>query len=717
MKRPFPKLTTLRLAIAAALCGLSGSVLALGFGRLNTSAVLGQTLNLAIPVRLEVGEDLVAGCAAADVYFGDTKQMPDLVQVRIEGQPGIASERILRVLTTARVNEPVVTIYLVAGCQSKVTRKFVAFADPPSVAEPTVALATLEAPVGAPVAAPSGARVEPRSASSPADLADGESGSAIGSTAHANPGKQGARRHASKGATPSQRPVRPEATARDADAAASTQAMAAMPSRSAQAPVVVAGLDTHGKQISRRDKHRTGKLARNAVHAKDTEVSRLVLDPIEIDTLVTPELRLSSELARVEDDAGAAGQAVRERREAAAALWRALNATPEQLAHDRQRLQELEARLTQVQAENRVARDQMKALEAQIKLAQSERVSGSLVYGFAGLSVALAVVLGGLLVRQRRATRADWWGPQVDEPRASTIESTRHALEPSGTGLSTAPIPTATLLKSAPPAPAAPVEPPAAQSPAVVAASPSAPLTPAKPVLREVSVEELIDLEQQAEFFMVLGQDDAAIDLLQGHIDSTEGSSPLPYLKLLEIYQRTGDREAYERIREQFNAQFNAYAPAWEADLQQGHVLADYVGVVERLQALWDAPDRAMEVLQATLLRRDPDADTFDLPAYRELLFLYSVARDLAEHRGQTVPAALSTQPVDLLLPIADAQEPAQPLLATRPDQAVSVTRPAPLAVDVTLDDVVEPESPAPAARSGNVGPIDFEHVDISRKV
>jgi pilus assembly protein FimV len=30
---------------------------------------------------------------------------------------------------------------------------------------------------------------------------------------------------------------------------------------------------------------------------------------------------------------------------------------------------------------------------------------------------------------------------------------------------------------------------------------------------RDVSIEELIDLEQQAEFFVVLGQDEAAVDL------------------------------------------------------------------------------------------------------------------------------------------------------------------------------------------------------------
>ena len=36
---------------------------------------------------------------------------------------------------------------------------------------------------------------------------------------------------------------------------------------------------------------------------------------------------------------------------------------------------------------------------------------------------------------------------------------------------------------------------------------------------RELSVEELIDLEQQAEFFIVLGQDDAAIELLMAILE------------------------------------------------------------------------------------------------------------------------------------------------------------------------------------------------------
>jgi hypothetical protein len=173
---------------------------------------------------------------------------------------------------------------------------------------------------------------------------------------------------------------------------------------------------------------------------------------------------------------------------------------------------------------------------------------------------------------------------------------------------------------------------------------------------RELSVEELIDLEQQAEFFIVLGQDDAAIDLLMGHLRNTGGSSPLPYLKLLEIYRRRGERETYERTRERFNRRFNAYAPEWESDPQQGLSLEDYPEVIVKLQTLWDTPARVIEYLDAALFRRDESADTFDVPAYRELVLLYSVVRDIAEHDG-------SAEVVDLLLPIDDGPAPAAAVL------------------------------------------------------
>jgi hypothetical protein len=165
---------------------------------------------------------------------------------------------------------------------------------------------------------------------------------------------------------------------------------------------------------------------------------------------------------------------------------------------------------------------------------------------------------------------------------------------------------------------------------------------------REVSVEELLDLEQQAEFFIALGQEDAAIDLLMSHLRSTGGLSPLPYTKLLEIYRGQGDRDAFERIRARFNRRFNAYAPDWEAGPLSGRALDEYPKAVQELQALWADPLDAMAVLEAMLFRKDPAHELFDLPAYKDVLLLYAIARDLWQQDGSRLAA------VDVLLPLGD---------------------------------------------------------------
>ena len=150
-----------------------------------------------------------------------------------------------------------------------------------------------------------------------------------------------------------------------------------------------------------------------------------------------------------------------------------------------------------------------------------------------------------------------------------------------------------------------------------------------------MSVDEQIDLEQQADFFIALGHDDAAIDLLMAHMRSTGGGSPLPFLKLLEIHRRRGQREAYERTRVRFNQRFNSVAPEWQADPKSGRALDDYPLVIGRIQRAWPAPLDAMAELEAMLFRRGAEAELFDLPAYQEVLFLYQMARDLhqAEQR------------------------------------------------------------------------------------
>jgi hypothetical protein len=207
---------------------------------------------------------------------------------------------------------------------------------------------------------------------------------------------------------------------------------------------------------------------------------------------------------------------------------------------------------------------------------------------------------------------------------------------------------------------------------------------------RDVSIEELIDLEQQAEFFVVLGQDDAAIDLLVAHLRDTGGASPLPYLKLLDIYRRQGDHAAYRRTRERFIQRFNANVPDWDAAApgeHAGRALDDYPRVVARLQQVWPKPIDAMAELEALLFRKD-GGELFELPAYREVLFLYALARDL-------IDAGDGARNIDVLLPLADEDAPpAFDAGETTPrpyfgpeDTAVTELPTAPIDLDLTQPD------------------------------
>ena len=171
----------------------------------------------------------------------------------------------------------------------------------------------------------------------------------------------------------------------------------------------------------------------------------------------------------------------------------------------------------------------------------------------------------------------------------------------------------------------------------------------------ELTMEELIDLEQQAEFFVVLGQDEAAMSLLESYMQGTGGMSPLPYLQLLEIHQRRGDPPAYDRVRRTFNERFNANAPDWSSDLHFGRTLDDYPQTVARLQSLWSTPLSAMQALDNLLFRRQEAEETFDFPAYRELLFLYSIAREISGNVETDFGS------IDLFLPLEDAAVEAAP--------------------------------------------------------
>lgn len=200
---------------------------------------------------------------------------------------------------------------------------------------------------------------------------------------------------------------------------------------------------------------------------------------------------------------------------------------------------------------------------------------------------------------------------------------------------------------------------------------------------REVSVEEMLDLEQQTDFFIALGQQDAAINLLLGHIQDSGNGGAMPYLKLLEIYRGQGDAENYERLRSRFEQRYNAAVPAFGDDAQAGRDLERYPQVLSRIEALWSDPDSAIGEIDALMTRRDHN-EPFDLPAYRELAVLAAVARDL-----RALPAAAAGA-VDLWLPLDE--EPVDHSDSVRRELAERITTTQPLTRELMDQLLASPE-------------------------
>ena len=81
---------------------------------------------------LDGDEALTRECVAAEVRVGDARVAPENVRVSSRTAARPASARI-RVTTRSAIDEPVVTIDLTVGCSSQMSRRFVAFVDPPTL--------------------------------------------------------------------------------------------------------------------------------------------------------------------------------------------------------------------------------------------------------------------------------------------------------------------------------------------------------------------------------------------------------------------------------------------------------------------------------------------------------------------------------------------------------------------------------------------------------
>ena len=601
--------------IFAATALASQQVWALGFGRAVSDAVLGQSFTFTVPINVDPGERFGLDCMSTQVYYGESLLTTNAVRTDLER--GTADNTwIVKITASAPVEEPIVEVALSAGCERRFTRRFSIFADPPTLGT-TAARLPQVAPVGA-LAGKAESTAATGGAGASAVATSARGGRAPRPVASGDAGAMG---------TP-----RPHVVRKGPTMALANELNAAPAAAPSRRHVVDAG-------SARKPGPRVPTPA-----PLPAEVARLVLDP------GVPHLKLDMEEPVIPPSAAGSGASI---------------GLSELDDPDTRALKALEQSIQLAKRDSQVEREQAARLQAELAAAKSRNDWMPWLFGMLAIALAAIAALVWKLRQQNRIAHSDWFNQSQLGPLAPAVVAP--APEPESPPPTPMAVATTDMReRAASPAPGedpfdelelpddgdarglhvavdqSATRPLDRQAMAAVMAQEAAP--------RELSVEELLDLEQQADFFIALGQEDAAVDLLMSHLRSAGGQSPLPYTKLLEIYKRQGDRSAYERTRARFNRRFNAYAPDWDTGPSAGRSLEDYPETIALLVGAWPSPIDAMAILEGLLFKRDDTSELFDLPAYRDVLVLYSLARDLWQHGGGNT----GTQ-VDVLLPLDDS--------------------------------------------------------------
>jgi hypothetical protein len=396
--------------------------------------------------------------------------------------------------------------------------------------------------------------------------------------------------------------------------------------------------------------------------------SQLRVDLLDLAAERDPTLRFSSELnLQPSTDPQA--------RVNAAAMWAALQRTPDEVLRDGQRMQALERDLGALRAQTQQNAAAVSQMRSQVEQARSNRSQASWLS--IALLVALAALAGWLLWQWRRARRLENVNRWFESPREPALDK---------------------FAAGAPVAQAAAAPPDThpdsgsgglghAAASAIAKASPSGWGTlpnaefqaSAGGTVRMVGVQELIDVHDKADFFLALGQHDQAIDVLQAHIHDQVETSALAWMDLLELYFKLGKRSDFDRLRVEFRQRFAVQVPDFDHFDQPTSSLENYGRALSRIVALWPS-QRVLNVIEESIFRKPglPGAEPFSLEAYRELVLLYHIAKEVAE--DDSIAAPLEYKPTDFP---STSLQPLNVLdVPDRPSRRGPLPPAAPLAVD-----------------------------------
>ncbi len=557
-----------RVLVGSILLSMATVSVAASLGRHSGAIVIGRPLDIRVQALSASDEDISSKCTKAEVLFGDSPVGPASVRTSmVRSTPD--AETSIRVQTTIPVNEPIVSVVVTAGCTASFSRRYVILADLQSEPVSTTAL--------------------PSGASPVADLPNADA-STLPPMAQPSSGTQARARDAS---TSPRRASVPRASG-------ASEMASALP-REKPASVV----------------------RKPAPTAKDA-VPRLQLDPVDMSLAIErdPVLRLSLSLL-------SEPTSNEQERAAAAQLWKALNASPEDILRDTQKLSVLEAEakgLRDQEAKNKAALD---AMQAQL---DRSRYMTWLTYLLGALLLLALLGLYWLFKRRAKAEEVSgqkqWWAS--GSGRAASVGAAASVRE--GTGSKRAALDIDLDDESG-------LDELMSVRGGLGDDSEAALLTGSDArgfphsqmaVSRSVATEELFDLQQQSDFFVSLGEYEKAVGVLKTHIAESPEPSALAYLDLLKLYHVLGRQSDYDQLRTEFNRQFNASAPAFDQYSNESRGLETYEGAIGRIQALWPQA-RVLDVIENSIFRdaSDGEGEVFDLEAYRELLLLHAIAKEV----------------------------------------------------------------------------------------
>lgn len=585
-------------------CGVVSVILALAcaqvsaltLGRMRGGALLGKELDVSVLVQLAADEAASPPCYDAVVNYGESRVEPGRVTVKASTGPQ-ANTQLVRITSNARVEDAVVVVNLKAGCGHQASRRYTLLAD-----------VLTEQPVATPLSAAPATPAMP-AASTPLVVASSDT-------------------PASRAAEPTAAPV------------------PAAPSKPRPAKVRPVKKPETGGSLKLAAP--TGTTVREAPAKGGTALNAAAMEDLQ-------------------------------RRVADMEKWQAGNAVADQLKQVDQRAQALEANLKDLQLVTAKNLQSLQVVTATLESREAQSFGNGLVYTLLALLVVCLAGLVFVFTRLRAgATAMPWWSGHA-EPSVSSAPAPLAAPN-KAQAAPLAPVPA--------PAPApAPVKAVAALAPAVAkaagspkASAPAAPVhnvdldiglfSDAQPVasaptipqpiavsapavpeagrpdfshsghasIKAINTKDMLDVRQQAEFFMALGQHDEAVRLLESNIQGSSDANPMVYLDLLKIFHTLSRRAEFERYREEFNQQFTGRVPGYASFLIEGNGLEAYDEICQQIVVLWPT-DYTADFIEQCLVRtpEDDPEQGIDMEAFRDLLLLYGVLKRL----DQTVDSAM----------------------------------------------------------------------------